>query len=78
MTRAVVCRSDTGLKGWMAERQHTVRKWGSGCLKRHDLGGRGRGGGGGGGKWFFGLLLASGEGLVIRAVERSGAAFEVS
>ena len=77
MTRTVVCRGDAGLKSRVAEWEDAVRKWGDGCLERHDLGERGRGGGGRGGKWFFGLLLASGERLVVRTVERSGAALGI-
>lgn len=61
----------------MAQWENAVRKWGGGCLERYDLGRRGRGGDGRGGKWFFGLLLASGEGLIVGAVGRSGAALGV-
>lgn len=77
MARAVVGRGDAGLKSWVADWEDAVRKWGGGCLERHNLGGGGRGGGGWGGEWFFGLLLASGEGLIIRAVERIDAALGV-
>ena len=61
----------------MTDWQDAARKSGSGCLKRHDFGGRRRGSSGWGGERFFRLLLASNKRLVIGPVKRSSTALEI-